>query len=203
VIKVFDNFVANPEIVRQSALRAGFGTWHPNKGDTGLDFYEGVSFWGDHATLFRALYEQLGRQIIPSSMFFRVTNPQMERSLVHSDREYGEYTAIVYLSPNTIESSGTGFYKHRETGWIDMPSLEELMRDRAFFERFRQQTLDASDADWEMCGFVEAKYNRCLVFDAPKFHCRLPKESYGIDESDSRMVWVAHFNIGNQACAAN
>lgn len=192
MIEVFDNFVGNPDAVRESALRAGFGTWHPNKGDIGADFYEGVSFWGDHASLFKALYEHWGEQVIPSSMFFRITNPAMEHALIHSDREYGEYTAIVYLSP-TKSGSGTAFYRHRETGMVDLPALPDLMKDRAFFQKIRREMLDASDEDWEMYDFIEAKFNRCLVFDAPKIHCRIPKVGYGTSETDSRMVWVAHF----------
>jgi hypothetical protein len=193
VIQIFDDFLANPETVRQSAIRAGFGTWAPNKGDIGADFYEGVSFWGDHASLFKALYKQLGT-IIPSSMFFRITNPKMEHALIHSDREYGENTAIVYLSPLRLVRSGTAFYKHRETGMKDMPPLDELMLNQKFFLKIRQQMLDAKDKDWEEIEFVEAKYNRCLVFDAPKIHCRIPKLGYGNTETDSRMVWVCHFN---------
>jgi hypothetical protein len=191
VIQVFDDFAPNIETVRQSALRAGFGTWHPNKGDIGADFYQGVSFWGDHASLFKALHEKLG-QIIPSSMFFRITNPSMEHALIHSDREYGENTAIVYLTEAT--GSGTGFYRHRETGIINMPPLAELMKNQAFFVKIRQQILDADDNDWHMYQFVEAKLNRCLVFDAPKIHCRLPKNGYGTTDDNSRMVWVTHFN---------
>lgn len=193
MIQVFDDFIEDPERVRQSALQSGFGTWHPNKGDIGAAFYEGVNFWGDHATLFRDLYKRVGT-IIPSSMFFRITNSAMEHALIHSDREYGQNTAIVYLSPNTSEKSGTAFYRHKETGWVDLPPLEDLMKDRVFFQKIRQQMLDADDEDWEMYQFVEAKYNRCVVFDAPKIHCRIPKVGYGADESDSRMVWVAHFN---------
>lgn len=193
MIRVFDNFVENPDAIRASALRAGFGTWRPNQGDIGAAFYDGVSFWGDHATLFRALYESLGG-IIPSSMFFRITNPSMEHALIHSDREYGSYTAIVYLSPNADEKSGTAFYRHRETGMVDLPALPDLMRDRAAFQKIRQQMLDASDEDWEPYCFVEGKYNRCLVFDAPKIHCRIPKVGYGNTDANSRMVWVAHFD---------
>ena len=196
MIQVFDDFVADPQSVRQSALRAGFGTWRPNKGDIGAAFYDGVSFWGDHATLFRALYERLGA-IIPSSMFFRITNPTMEHALIHSDREYGENTAIVYLSPNQDVHSGTAFYSHRETGMVNMPPLSDLMLHRAFFEKIRQQMLDASDDYWTMYDFVEAKFNRCLVFDAPKIHCRIPKNGFGTHDGDSRMVWVAHFDRGN------
>lgn len=193
MIKIFDDFIADPELVKRSVLAAGFGTWHPNKGEVGADFYDGVSFWGKHSILFKALHEKLG-QIIPDSMFFRITNPKMEHALIHSDREYADYTAIVYLSP-TIEGSGTAFYKHRETGLVDMPTIGELMKDRVFFEKIRQQMLDASEEDWEPYDFVEAKYNRCLVFDAPKIHCRIPKVGYGTDETNSRMVWVVHFNL--------
>jgi hypothetical protein len=188
---VIDDFLIDPEAVRQSALRAGFGTWRPGKGDIGANFYDGVGFWGDHATLFRALCEKIG-PIIPSSMFFRLTNPTMEKALIHSDREYGENTAIVYLSQSEVHS-GTAFYRHRETGIVNMPPLEELMRS-PHFERLKAQMLEASDNDWEMYEFVEARYNRCLIFDAPKIHCRIPKVGYGTTNEDSRMVWVAHFN---------
>jgi Family of unknown function (DUF6445) len=191
VIQVFDDFLPNPELVRQSAIRAGFGTWAPNKGDIGASFYSGVSFWGDHAALFRSLHERLG-QIIPSSMFFRITNPSMEHALIHSDREYGDNTAIVYLSPLTGSFSGTAFYKHRESGMVDMPPLSELMGS-PLFSRIRDQMLKGSDDDWEPYQFVEAIYNRCLVFDAPKIHCRIPKLGFGTTEEDSRMVWVCHY----------
>jgi hypothetical protein len=191
MIRVFDDFAADPESVRNSAIGSGFGTWHPNKGDIGAAFYEGVNFWGDHVSLMTALFDKIG-PVIPSSMFFRITNPRMEHALIHSDREYGEYTAIVYLSP-TQAGSGTGFYRHRESGMIDMPALPDLMKDPVAFQKIRQQMLDASEADWEMHEFVEAKYNRCLVFDAPKIHCRIPKIGYGTTDTDSRMVWVCHF----------
>jgi hypothetical protein len=195
MLLVIDNFVTNAEAVRESALQAGFGTWRPGKGELGASFYDGVSFWGDHASLFKALHQHLGRQIIPSSMFFRVTNPSMERALIHSDREYGDNTAIVYLSES--QWSGTGFYRHRETGMTDMPPINELRKDPPFLDRIRQQMLDASDKDWDMYQFVEAKFNRCVVFDAPKIHCRLPKNGYGEEIEDSRMVWVAHFGVAH------
>jgi hypothetical protein len=192
MLRVFDDFLPNPELVRQSALRAGFGTWSPHQGDIGASFYSGVSFWGDHASLFKALHQRIG-QIIPSSMFFRITNPSMEHALIHSDREYGDYTAIVYMSP-THPNSGTAFYKHRETGMVNMPPLDELMAS-PLFSKLRQQMLDAREDDWDAYEFVEGTFNRCLIFDAPKIHCRIPKVGYGTDENDSRMVWVCHFGI--------
>jgi hypothetical protein len=193
VIEIIDNFCPHADEVRQSALASGFGSWKPSKGDMGAAFYPGVNFWGDHASMFRALHKRLQRQIIPSSMFFRLTNPSMEHALIHSDREYGENTAIVYLN-DTVEGSGTGFYRHREIGMVDMPPIEELRKDPPLLAKLQKETLEASDEVWEMYEFVEARFNRCVVFDAPKIHCRLPKNGYGITDADSRMVWVAHFN---------
>jgi hypothetical protein len=191
MIQVFDDFLANPDVVRQSAIASGFGTWRPNKGDVGLDAYAGMNFWGNHSTIIRGLWERLG-PVFPNDMFFRITNPSTDKALVHSDRASGDFTALVYLSPDR-EDSGTGFYRHRETGMVDMPSLADLMKDKPFFEKLYAEMLLASDEHWEMMEFVEAKFNRCVVFDAPKFHCRHPKEGYGTTESNSRMVWASHF----------
>lgn len=190
MIQTFDNFLSDPQALRESALRSGFGSWRPKTGDMGASFYEGVNFWGDHATAFKALHEKVG-QIIPSSMFFRITNPSMERALIHSDREYGDNTAIVYLSGGT-HASGTGFFRHVETGFTEMPDLQELMGNPPLFEMLKRDTF-RQDA-WDMYEFVEAKFNRCVVFDAPKIHCRIPPHGFGSTDADSRMVWVAHFN---------
>jgi hypothetical protein len=193
MLDVIDGFLSDPGPVRASALASGFGTWRPNKGDIGADSYGGVNFVGDHATPLKRLSAHLKRPVIPNSMFFRITNPSMEHALIHSDREYGENTAILYLSPESPERSGTGFYRHRETGIEDMPPLSMLMQHPEFFKKIRQQMLDADERDWELYRFVDAKYNRCLVFSGSKIHCRIPKTGFGSKDEDSRMVWVCHF----------
>ncbi len=95
---VFDDFIENFEAVRESALRSGFGSWRPLKGDIGLDEYAGINFWGNHAPVIRALYKRIG-PVFPNDMFFRITNPATDRALVHSDRASGDWTALFYLSP--------------------------------------------------------------------------------------------------------
>lgn len=191
MIEIFDDFLPDPERIRQSALRSGFGAWRPNKGDVGLDAYAGMNFWGEHSAMLRVMYEKLG-PVFPNSMFFRVTNPSTDKALVHSDRASGDYTALVYLSP-PHPGSGTGFYQNKGTGLMEMPSLEYLTAHPEFLQKLYGEMLDASDKYWEMIDFVEAKPNRCVVFDAPKFHCRLPKEGYGSTDANSRMVWACHF----------
>lgn len=193
---VVENFTPHAEAVRQSALRSGFGTWRPNKGEVGSSIYDGMNFWGDHAVMLMALSVHLGRYAIPNSMFFRVTNKDTEAAYVHSDREAGEFTCVAYLSEHADEGSGTGFYRHRESGAVCMPSFAEMAENRPAFERLKDQMVRGSDEDWELVRFVEGKFNRAVIFYAPLFHARRPRHGVGGTPEEGRMVWVSHFCVG-------
>lgn len=190
-----DHFVGDPERVRQSALLSGFGTWRPNKGEVGSSVYDGMNFWGDHGTLLRALTQITQCQVYPNSMFFRVTNADTEGAYVHSDREAGDYTAIVYLSHHDEGSSGTGFYRHRETRLTQMPSFAELAKTPDFFEQLKREMVEGSSDHWEQVKFVPGIFNRALIFEAPFFHARCPRHGFGSDPEAGRMVWVCHFGV--------
>lgn len=189
-----DDFVTHPDMVRNSALAAGFGTWRPNKGEVGSSVYDGMGFWGFHALMVQSLVRVMGKPVFPNSMFFRVTNLETEGAYVHSDRESGDYSCIAYLSKHG-EESGTGFYRHRETGAERMPSFAELGKDQQFFDRLKRQMVEGSDEDWEQIDFVPGKYNRAVIFDAPRFHARRPRGGYGSSVEDGRMVWACHFYL--------
>lgn len=187
-IGVFDNFLENPDNVRQSALNSGFGAWKPNKGLVGSSNYEGMNFWGDHATCLQALSKKLGCYLFPNSMFFRITNETTESAYVHSDRMMGDVTAIVYLSKHDKDESGTGFYRHRERKILEMPTFDVLQDDK----QLQDEMVKGSDEVWEQMHFVNGKYNRCVIFPAPLFHSRVPKHGIGKDTEGGRMVWVTH-----------
>jgi Family of unknown function (DUF6445) len=189
---VVDDFVADPDAVRDSALKAGFGTWRPSKGEVGSSVYDGMGFWGNHSVLLRSLAGSLGCPVYPNDMFFRVTNEDTEAAYIHSDRESGDFTCIVYLSRH--EDSGTGFYRHRESQFIRMPSFAELAAVGEF-ERLKVQMVEGHAKDWEQIAFVEGLYNRALIFDAPRFHGRHPKHGFGTTIDAGRMVWACHFYL--------
>lgn len=192
MITVIDNFTPRIDEVRASALASGFGTWRPNKGEVGSSIYDGMSFWGRHSLMLHALSFYMGRPVFPNSMFFRVTNANTEGAYVHSDREAGDFTCIVYLSEHD-EPSGTGFYRHRETGMTHMPSFADLREKPELFEHLKKEMVDGSDRYWEQLDFVRGQYNRALIFDAPRFHARCPKNGFASTVEDGRMVWVCHF----------
>lgn len=181
--------------VRDSALASGFGTWAPAKGEVGSSVYTGMNFWGEHAPMIKGLHQCLGVLVYPNSMFFRVCNEDTEGAYVHSDRESGDYTAIVYLSDHERQGSGTAFYRHIETGMESMPTFRQLAQDQPFFERFKTEMTEGRPQHWHMRKFVPGRFNRAVIFDAPLFHSRQPRHGFGSTPEDGRLVWACHFNL--------
>lgn len=192
MITIIDRFTPYIDVVRESAIESGFGTWRPSKGEVGSSVYSGMNFWGRHSLMLHALTHAVGRPVFPNSMFFRVTNEDTEGAYVHSDRESGDFTCVVYLSEHA-ERTGTGFYRHRETGMTHMPSFAEMSEDKASFDRLKKEMVGGSDEHWEQQDFVHGRYNRAVIFDAPRFHARVPKHGIANTPEAGRLVWACHF----------
>lgn len=190
LFQVFDDFCPDLEIVKVSALESGFGTWLPKKGVVGSSIYEGMNFHGMHSLMLKPLAMALGCPVFPNSMFFRVTKKDTEGAYVHSDRHDGAFTAICYMSEH-VEVSGTGFYRHRGTGLVEMPEIEVVKQEYPLLPK--DMTL-GTEEDWEQLDFIRGLKNRCIVFHAPLFHARTPREGFGEVDTSGRMVWVCHFN---------
>ncbi len=188
---VVDDFCPRIEEVVQSVRVAGFGTWLPNKGDVGSSKYEGMGFWGHHSLLLAPLMQAVGGVVVPNTMFFRSTNKGMENAYIHSDIQTGNYTAVVYLSEHE-EPSGTAFYRHRPTGLTEMPTFQE-MEEQGIFSELAKDMVSRDPDKWELLDFVEGKYNRALIFDAPLFHSRFPVEGIGRTAENGRLIWASHF----------
>ncbi len=198
MIQIIEKFCMDPNVVRESAIQSGFGSWRPNKGEVGSSNYDGMSFWGNHAHMIHALSAHMLKPIFPNSMFFRVTNKDTEKAYVHSDREAGSHTAIAYLSEHQ-DKSGTGFYRHRETGMTRMPSFSELREKPKLFDQLKREMVEGSDDVWELLDFVKGDFNKAVIFDAPLFHARYPKNGFGETPEAGRMVWVSHFHLLDQS----
>lgn len=188
MIQVIDNFLPNPEATRDSFIAAGFGTWSPPTAKVGSGKYEGMSFMGNHADLLLRLSQAHNRPVIPNRMFARLTNEGTEKAYIHSDRSAGDHTCIVYLSAHE-DVSGTAFYRHRETGLLEMPI--EWMDDpvRA------AEMVEGSPEVWEQVDFIRGLFNRALMFNAPLFHSRFPIHGIGDNAENGRLIWACHHFI--------
>lgn len=192
---VIDDFLADPEQVRQSALASGFGSWRPTKGSIGSSVYDGMNFYGDHATIIETIYKKVGMVGYPNSTLFRVTNETTERAYIHSDNAAGDTTCIVYLSQHA-DKYGTGFYKHKESDSLAMPPLHVLAQVPEAFEKLKAEINDSSEKYWEEVEFVQGKFNRAVVFKSHRYHRRFPDHGFGTDPESGRMIHISHFKNG-------
>lgn len=189
---VKDDFCPHVSEVRESALQSGFGTWTPPKGKVGSSIYDGMNFQGKHDLMIGSLCAALGgRPIFPHSMFFRVTTPETEAAYTHSDRHMGDWTCVAYLSEHE-ERCGTAFYRHRETGLLEMPRFED-MEGKPEFDKLKHDMIYGGENEWEEIDFIRAVYNRAVIFHAPLFHARVPKHGIGHKPEEARMIWASHF----------
>lgn len=190
-ILVVDGFCPNPEQIVASVKNAGFATWLPRKGKVGSSVYEGMGFWGDHAPMIASIINHTGKVVVPNSMFFRTTLENTETAYIHSDRATGAHTCVCYLSGHEDEY-GTAFYRHKPTGLTEMPSFED-METMGIFDMLAKDMVGRDEDKWEMVDFVQGKFNRAVIFDAPLFHSRIPITGFGEDSNNGRLVWVSHF----------
>ena len=101
---------------------------------------------------------------------------------IHADSR-NEYAAVIYLTPDPEEGSGTGFFKYKENGC-----------DRATIDgSFVFPKTEAEDFDkWELVEYAENVYNRCIIFDAKQFHSAT--KYFGSTPQDSRLIQVFFFD---------
>jgi hypothetical protein len=125
----------------------------------------------------------------PKLSFFRKSPAgQVEPNYIHTDCDMGEWTAILYLTPNPPPDDGTTFWRHIATGRIETAtgatSDENLGEVLAWRDR----------AQWEQWRTVAAVFNRVVVFPASYYHSRALEENYG--EGDSARLIQVLFGTG-------
>lgn len=100
----------------------------------------------------------LAMDTISNGTFAKTTKDSLWR--VHNDTP-NELAAIIYLEPDAPFDTGTSFYRHIETGATKMG---KLLTD--------VDKVDCYDRDkWEEIDRIGNVYNRCVIFDANRYHC--------------------------------
>jgi hypothetical protein len=178
---VFDDVLADPWAYRQAVLARPFGDIV-----VGADVFHGIQLLEDET--FPAWIVGRFPQLTPTLSFARQSpRGQREPNYVHTDRDMGEWTALLYLNPQPAPGDGTTFWRHRATGILGSDAGD----DTALLEE-RQTWRDL--AQWEPVWQIAAKWGRALVFEADRFHSRSLAENYGTGD-DARLVQVV-FGLG-------
>lgn len=188
MIRIVDNFCSEIDSVRDSALRAGFGNWDP----VGGYGFTGIGFWGDHAPMVQSLARSFGGPVYPNGMFFRKTSK--DSGNVHTDKDFGQFSCVAYLSNHEEGVSGTAFYRHKGTGFNHLPTPGDTPEERSLASRLIADM--ESNEPWDELDFIRGDYNRAVIFPAERFHARRfrrhPESGLSISEEE-RIVWTCHF----------
>jgi hypothetical protein len=160
-LRVFDNFLPDPEAYRAAALAGEFRTY---------EFPE-ATFHGISTSvplLIPQRIQQMYPDAIPTLTFFRKSpKGQIEPHFIHTDVDMGEWTAILYLNPDPPAGDGTAFWRHRESCAIE----SAIAHERSVEGR--------TPALWDMRRLIVARFNRLLLFPATFFHSRAIAENWG------------------------
>jgi hypothetical protein len=121
--------------------------------------------------------------LTPTVSFFRLSPAgQEEPNYIHTDRDMGHWTAILYLNPTPAEGDGTTFWRHRATGAVSsLTNDTQALRDEQLAWRDLTQ--------WEPAVQLGAQFGRLVLFSADLFHSRAIPENYGAGD-DARLIQV-------------
>lgn len=180
-VLVFDDVLPDPEGYRQAALLRQFGTV-----DVGAQFH-GIAFCGDDPTLPAWIADRFG--VSTDLTFFRHSPAgQLEPNFIHTDCDMGEWTAILYLTPNPPAGDGTTFWRHVQTGQIATMTGATSEANLAEVLAWRDRS------QWEPWQTVEARFNRVVVFPSTYYHSRALEDNYG--EGDTARLTQVLFGPG-------
>ena len=144
--------------------------------------FHGLAPTGD-PTLPEFVASQYPGRVTTLTFFRQSPEGQAEPNYIHTDRDMGEWTAILYLTPDAPPEDGTTFWRHRETGRDHSVANDDTA--------WLAEALAWRDEDqWEPWRRVEATFNRVVLFSAGHFHSRAIHENYGHGET-ARLTQIA------------
>lgn len=174
---IIDDFYTNPDSVRNYALSQTFDVVGNFPGartkpylpddvkaaiEWNMQFAGKVTNWlnTDHAAYTGA---------------FQLTSAN-DRTWIHADYN-NMWAGVCYLTPNAPHTSGTGLYRHKETG------------------EYRRVTDDHEGNDytkWDLFDVIGNKYNRLVIYRGDLFHASL--DYFGDRRENCRLFQTFFFN---------
>ena len=112
-----------------------------------------------------------------------------DRSWIHADSTT-DWAAVCYLTPDAPLSSGTGIFRHKETGLMHYDYKRE---NEPGYKESAPPGQDCRDyTKWELVDRVGNVFNRLIMYRADNYHVSL--DYFGKDMYDGRLFQVFFFN---------
>ena len=182
---IIDDFYSKPEEVREFVLSQDFNV------DGNYPGHRTISFLTDDLKksiqeIVRPFAGEVTHWGGDYSGSYQYTTAY-DRSWIHSDSTTG-WAAVLYLTPNAPVSSGTGLYKHKETGlcgWDNNLYSEEETSKAPHMIEPRDYT------KWELVDRLGNKFNRLVMYRSDNYHVSM--DYFGQYMYDGRLFQVFFF----------
>lgn len=204
LIVVVDDFLSDPEKLREEACRAGFrapAMLSQRKGYPGIR----APLPSESSALLIDELEGLIRRefcltdglnsVQSTASFNLMTVPESElgpyQTIPHFDTSKRNFfAALLYLCGE--EHGGTAFYRHNSSGYESItPQTSESYLDYCYTELnskvIQKKYFSESDDYYTKIGFVPAKYNRLVIYKGALLHSANILSSAGSISSDPRV----------------
>lgn len=184
---ILDEFhpIAKPIAVLAKSLDFGPKEWEGH-------VYKGIGMGYSPAKFYEILSSNLGRTVSPKLEYFRLgTSGDESTTYIHADNACSEHAAVWYLTDAPEgRVAGTAFWRHNETGRERLS--EEDRKNPELIAKLQTDGLDESK--WTLVGLCGQKFNRCVVYPSNLFHSRYPKDAWGADSKNGRVVFTSFFD---------
>ena len=178
-VRVFDDFLPDPAAYRAAALALEYRTYEfPEATFHGIATPTPADLPARLAAMFPDLAPTL-------SFFRRSPAGQVEPHFIHTDIDMGDWTAILYLSPDPPAGDGTAFWEHLATH----ATSSAIPHERSVEGR----RIDG----WRLRRLVRARFNRLLMFPATFFHSRAIAGNWG-EGDGARLIQVVFGKAGGE-----
>ena len=188
-LEIVDNFLIDPDEVRDTVLRDGDFRAQEYEGHT----YSGI-YTGTPLSVVEDIEDIHGRDIKPVMAFWRISYPGDDTPApIHADSICARWAGLLYMTP-TREVGGTAFWRHKESRDTEFPAVKRATRDQDYVDMINRDAADESA--WDMTVLVRSKYNRFITYPTHYYHSRYPfySENYGNTLETARLIWVVFYN---------
>lgn len=176
---IVDDFLGNPDIAREFALKQEFNVRGNYPGTRTKSFLT-----PDLKDAIQTVVWNFGREV--TNWFhndgftgsYQLTYAS-DRSWIHTDH-FNKWAAVLYLTPNAPITGGTSLYMYKENG----ATTSGEMGDRPY---------DASDVTkWHKYDVVANRYNRLVMYRGDLFH--MSNDYFGSTPQDGRLFQLFFFD---------
>ena len=188
-VVVLDDFLANPDEVRQFALNQEFSVAGNYPGTRTRSF----------ATEELRNYLDSKLSSLTGKITYWPTDPKdyngsfqfatsRDRTWIHVD-SYNNWAAVLYLTPDAPLTAGTAIYRHKKHNII-----RNDVANSPYNKHINQELADHSQdyTKWDVVDRIGNVYNRLILFDSYQYHASV--DYFGTNKYDGRLFQVFFFN---------